>query len=74
MASMTSKMNAGMPGADADQKLDEIAGRDRAHHAELQPRLSYSPETARTPARRPSLIQDLVEMRLYDLSQFGKMV
>ena len=29
------KMNAGMPGADADQKLDEIAGRDRAHHAEL---------------------------------------
>ena len=30
-------------------------------------------ETARAPARGLGLIQDLVEMRLYDLSQFGKM-
>ena len=36
------EMNARMPGADADQKLNEIAWRDRAHHAELQPRLSQS--------------------------------
>ena len=56
-----------MPGADADQKLDEIARRDRAHHAELQPRLRQVLQTARVPARRLGLVQDLVEMGLYDL-------
>ena len=29
------EMNARMPGAHADQQLDEVARRDRAHHAKL---------------------------------------
>jgi hypothetical protein len=58
-------MNARMPGADAGQKLDEIAGRDRAHHAEIQPRLRQVLKTAGAPVRRLGLIQDLVEMKLY---------
>ena len=67
------EMHSRMAGADPDQQPDEIARRDRAHDAELQPRLRQLLDIERSPARRLRFVQDLVEVGLYDLSQFGKM-
>ena len=67
------EVHSRMAGADPDQQPDEIARRDGAHDAELQPRLRQLLDIERSPARRLRFVQDLVEVGLYDLSQFGKM-